>query len=149
MKREHIALPTLKAAAAAYLARESRDTDLAPTSYCVDTTTSKVVASHNCQGETAVEGFEVVEGSSGLEIGATMHRRRSVELEDMTEQQLKDLLETMAFKMKLEMLQAAAGGFCVRRDTCGNDRHYAGHGGGGGTAIFVYGRPGGSRGMGG
>jgi len=72
MKREHITLPALQLAAAAFFAK----TAVAET-YCVDQD-SKIVATNNCNNADASAKFSFVKGPLGMALGDVVSRSMKV-----------------------------------------------------------------------
>ncbi|KAI0847054.1 hypothetical protein F5Y00DRAFT_124530 [Daldinia vernicosa] len=66
MKRQHIALPTLQVAAAAFFATAA---SVQAETYCVDGATTKVVAKTECDNLHAGGQFFLHQGPPGLTVG--------------------------------------------------------------------------------
>lgn len=123
MKRTHISLPSLQVAATAFLATTCQ----AEHHYCVDQSTSEVVAAENCEGD--VETFTTVKGRSDAAVGDVLARRED------TDDKLSDDLGVVAeFVQRFKMMGPVAGGFgCDCSDS-------GGRGGTGGAAGAAAGR---------
>lgn len=143
--KHHITLPTLQVAATAFLAATCQaQTDHV---YCVNTTTSEVVASENCEGDLDGEDFAMVDGPADVPLGVVIEGRASP---DDDENALKDLETVVKFGAKMRAMKLVIGGFGRNGDTC--DCHARGgyRGGIGAGGVFVGGagrnRGGGGRG---
>lgn len=143
MKRKNITLPTLQVAATAFLAGSA---NAAP--YCVEKSTSKVVATHACPLSRDAADYSTVEGPSGSDVGSVV--RRDDDMGD-DEQELAEATEKA-----LKVLKLVAGGFggreCDPNRVCslfgGTPGPGFGHGGhwGGGGFVAIGGGGGGSGG---
>lgn len=131
--RSHISLPSLQVAATAFLATTCGAEEL----YCVDKSTSEVVAAENCEGD--VENFANVEGPADTAVGDVLMKRDDDDDDD--DSKLRDDLEIVAeFAQRLGQMKLITGGF--GQDSC-DCRDSSGRGGTGGGAV---GRPRGGRG---
>jgi uncharacterized membrane protein YgcG len=146
MKRTHITLPSLQVAATAFLALTCQ-AEL----YCVDKTSSEVVAAGNCDGD--VEDFTTVEGAPGAALGAVVAKRQVTDddsddddgdIDTKFKRKLERIREVVA---RVEELKLYAGGF-GNRNTCrcsksggngGNGGSGGSSGGGGGGGFVVVG----------
>ncbi|KAL2198091.1 hypothetical protein P885DRAFT_76799 [Corynascus similis CBS 632.67] len=76
MKREHITLPALQLAAAAFFAKTA-----VAEIYCVDQA-SKIVATNNCNNADASAKFSFVKGPLGMALGDAVSRTMKVNNND-------------------------------------------------------------------
>ena len=148
MKRTHITLPSLQVAATAFLAVTCQ-AEL----YCVDKTTSEVVAAENCEAD--VGDFTTVDRAPGAALGAVVAKRQDTD-DDHDKGKSKRELEFVAeLSAKLAQLKLIAGGFgnrgncdCSSSSEHGSSSSSSG-GGGGGAVVYGVGNGGrwsGSRG---
>lgn len=116
--------------------------------YCVDKSTSEIVAQENCEDEGDLGDFSLIKGTADAEVGSVIEGRDLTEEEEKLLEQLKVIRD---FGDRVAAMKVAVGGFGKAGDKC--DCHAPGgyRGGvGAGGVIFAGGgggrRPGGSRG---
>lgn len=112
MTRKNIALPTLQVAATAFLAGTA---NAAP--YCVEKSTSKVVAAHACPLDRDTADFSTVEGPPGAEVDSVVRRSEDLSDDEREAQELRAEAEKT-----LKVLKLVAGGFGGTGARCERDR---------------------------
>jgi hypothetical protein len=143
MKRKHITLPSLQVAATAFLALNC--SQAVAERYCVNKTTSKVVAAENCEGD--VGDFTTVDGAPDAALVAVIAKRQDTDDHDEDDKiKSKRDSELMEFTAKLIYLKLVAGGFgngggcdCSSSggQNSGSSGGHSGGSGGGGSGVVV------------
>ena len=142
MTRKNIALPTLQVAATAFLAGTA---NAAP--YCVEKSTSKVVAAHACPLDRDTADFSTVEGPPGAEVDSVVRRSEDLSDDEREAQELRAEAEKT-----LKVLKLVAGGFGGTGARCGSlgggpaGRGWGGGGPWGGGGFVAIGGGGGGSG---
>lgn len=140
MKRTHILLPSLQVAATAFIAF-TLGCHAEP--YCVDKTTSEVLAAENYERDG---DSTVVKGPLDAALGAVTAKRQDTngdDDDDIDVDKYKRGLKEVATRM--DQMKLVTGGF-GNRDTCVCSNSQGGVVGGGGGIAGAGGRRGGSRG---